>query len=415
MSNPKITEAHNASNPAERTADLVAAAAKHKRAREWEAVAALAAELPPQWGREWVPLADEIAFALGQLGRYPAARDLLERAYELEPCHRLASALAYMHYAALLRHKVRKPRLDEPEPWRKGFERWIAEALRHKRDSIPDRYRLGVYHASILAQKDAVALAAFRDVLRLFERLPASEQSPRNRHWKTYIRALYGAARSAYRLRRYPEARRWIFRCIRLDQERHHQKPVFKLFLAAKILVAEKRLDDAERGLRLALEAPHTGDRDFVYALLAEIALMQNRIDDAAAWIELHILPHHRKPYVWRLLGDCAVARGLPQRALKLYKSALLKDHGGRHKTLLRLGRIHELAGRTGEARRAYEQAAEFRRRRYLSEDPEALEGLARLCERTGDVEAAREAYVRMARLPGLTERAERELARLAG
>jgi tetratricopeptide (TPR) repeat protein len=248
-----------------------------KAQNAWKPLADLAAELPPNWGAEWAAVADEIAFALGQLKRYAEARHLLLRSYEFLPSHRVASALAYVHYAALLQHKIRKPRLDDPEPWRKAFERWIAEALRHRPDSIPDRYRLGVYHASILAQKDVVALKAFRDVVRLFERLPEPERQPRARHWKNYMRALYGAARSAHRLRRFDEARGWIFRCIRLDRERNHLEPVFKLFLAAKILVAENRLDDAERGLRLALEARHEGDRDFVYALLAEIALAQNR------------------------------------------------------------------------------------------------------------------------------------------
>jgi tetratricopeptide (TPR) repeat protein len=395
--------------------ELAELAGRLKADRKWEDLAALAGELPPGWGREWIPVADEAAFALGQLARFDEARDLFLRCHEHEPCHRFASALAYVHYAALLRHKIRKPRLAEPEPYRKAFERWIAEALRHKPDSLPDRYRLGVYHASIQTQKDVLALKAFRDVIRIFERRPARERSPQDRHFKVYVRALYGAARSAHRLGRFTEARRAIFRCIRVDRERNHQKPVFKLFLAAKVLVAEGRLEDAERGLRLAVEAPHDGERDFVYALLAEIALAQDRVDDAAAWIELHVLPHHRKPYVWRILGDCALRRGQPRRAQKLYKSALLKDRGGRHKTLIRMGRIHELAGEIAEARRAYEQAAEFKRRRYLSEDPEALEALAELCERAGDREGARNAYARMARLPGLGERAEQALERLTG
>jgi tetratricopeptide (TPR) repeat protein len=163
------------------------------------------------------------------------------------------------------------------------------------------------------------------------------------------------------------------------------------------------------------LEAPHQGDRNFVYALLADIALRQDRIDDAAGWIELHIRPHHRKPYEWRLLGDCEARRGHTERALTLYKSALLKDRGGRHKTLQRVGQLAEQTGDLGAARRAYEQAADFRRRHYLTEDADALEALARLCERQGDLDAARAAYTRMARLPMCAERAERELARLAG
>jgi tetratricopeptide (TPR) repeat protein len=388
--------------------------AEFKRRHDWEALAALSAELPASWGKQWVPTAREVAFALTQLGRLEEARTLFQRAYEVDPDHRTASALAYVHYAALLRHKIRKRRLDEPEPWRKGFERWITEALRLKPDSIVDRYRLGIYHASIQACKDVVALKAFRDVIALFERSDP-HSAFRTPHFKTYIRSLYAAARSAYRLRRYVEARRYIFRCIRLDAERHHQKPVFKLFLAAKILVEESRLEDAERGLRLALDAPHQGDRDFVYALLAEIALRQDRVDDAAGWIELNIRPHHRKPYVWRLLGDCEARRGRPERAIKLYKSALLKDRGGRHLTLVRIGRLHEAAGRTREALRTFEQAADFRRRRYLSEDPEALECIARLHEREGNLDGARAAYVRLAKLPLFAEKAERELARLAG
>jgi len=247
-------------------AALREAASGLKRRSEWEPLAALAAELPPHLGAEYLPVADEVAFAYTQLGRDQAARDLLLRAYDIEPTHRRASALAYVHYSALLRHKVRKPRLDEPEPWRKGFERWIAEALRHKPESLVDRYRLGVYHAGIQAWKDALALKAFGDVLRLFERLPAAQRTPQSRHWKTYIRALYGAARSAYRLGRFDEARRWIFGCIRADREHHHVEPVFKLFLAAKVLVAQGQLADAERALRLAAEAPHDGDRGDVYA-----------------------------------------------------------------------------------------------------------------------------------------------------
>jgi tetratricopeptide (TPR) repeat protein len=395
--------------------EVAEAASELKRRGEWEPLAALAEELPRHWPREWLPVADEVAFALSQLGRSEEARDLLLRAYEIEPQHRRASALAYVHYDALLRHKVRKPRLDDAEPYRKEFERWIAEALHLKPESLVDRYRLGVYHASIQTCKDTVALKAFRDVLRLFERLPATARTPQSRHWKTYIRALYGAARSAYRLGRLDEARRWIFRCIRLDRERHHVRPVFKLFLAAKVLLAQGDLANAERALRLAIDAPHQGDRDFVYALLAEVALRQDRVEDAVAWVDLNIRPHHRKPYVWRLLGDCEARRNHIDRALKFYKSALLKDRGGRHKTLLCVARLAEQAGDLDAARRAYEQAADFRRRRYLTEDAEALEGLARLHERQGDVEAARAAYARMARVPTLTERAERGLARLAG
>jgi tetratricopeptide (TPR) repeat protein len=396
-------------------ADLAANVSELRAKNDWQGLAALADLLPGGWGVEWLGVADGAAFALGQLHRHIEARDLLLRAYDLEATHRRASALAYVHYAALLAHKIRRPRLDEPEPWRKGFERWITDALRLKPDSAADRYRLGVYHATIQSRKDVVALRAFRDAIALAERGLASEGRPGGRLRKIQARALYGAARSAFRLGRLVEARRAIFACIRADRDRDHVEPVFKLFLAAKVLAGEKRFADAERALRLAAEAPHQGQRDFVFALLAEVSLAQGRADEAASWIELHVPPHHRKPYVWRLLGDCRAKQGEGGRALKLFKTALLKDHGGRHKTLVRIGRVHEDGGQLAEARRAYEQAADFRRRRHLSEDSEALEALARVCEREGDLDAARNAYARMAKLPLFAERAERELQRLAG
>ncbi len=386
-----------------------------KRAGKWEEIAALAAQLERPLRGEQAKLAEEVAFALSQLARYAEARELYGELYALDPTRRLASALAYVHYAALLAHKIRKPRLENPEEWRKGFEHWVGEALKLDPKSLKDRYRLAMYYATVQSAKDHKALRLFAEVARDFEALPDAERTEQNRFFKTYVRSLYGAARSAYRLGRFEDARRFIFRCIRLDRARNHQKPVFKYFLAAKVLVALQQYEDAERGLRLAVESAGNQEHDFVYALLAQIALATGRAADGVKWIEQHIRPHHRKPYIWRLLADCEAARGDRKRALKLYKNALLKDHAGRHLTLYRMGQLYEAINEFGPARRAYEEASDFRRKRYLSEFPEALEALAKLCERQGDVEGARKAYTRMSTLPAYAERAQAELQRLAG
>lgn len=393
----------------------VEAVKRWKSQGNWEEIAKLEAQITHPIPSEQAELASEVGFALTQLGRLEAARCLYTELYEVAPSHRVASGLAYIHYLALLQHKIRKPRLDDPESWRKGFERWIAEALRLQPRSIKDKYRLAVYHASILARKDAAALRLFAEVVHIFENLPAEERNDQHRHFKTYVFALYGAARSAYRLKRYDEARRYVYRCIRVDKQRNHQEPLFKFFLAGKILFALGQYADAERALRLAVEAAGQREHDFAYALLAQIALATNRPQEAIAWIESHVRPHHRKPYIWRLLGDAELARGDKKRALKLYKSSLIKDHVGRHLTLFKMGEIYQSIRQFGEARRCYEQAADFRRRRYMTEYPEALEALAKLCEEQGDIEGARAAYTRMALLPTFTERAQAELARLAG
>lgn len=393
----------------------VEAVRQWKSQGNWEEIAKFLPQIERPVQSAQAELASEVGFALTQLGRLDEARILYTELYEAAPSHRIASGLAYIHYLALLQHKVRKPRLEDPESWRKGFERWIAEALRLEPQSIKDKYRLAVYHASILPQKDAVALRLFAEVVRLFECLPPDVRTEQHRNFKTYVMSLYGAARSAFRLKRYEEARRFIFRCIRVDKERNHQEPLFKLFLAGKILFALGQHADAERALRLALDAAGHREHDFVYALLAEIALAANRPNDAVAWIDSHIRPHHRKPYIWRLLGDAELARGDKRRALKLYKSSLLKDHAGRHLTLFKMGQIYESIREFGQAKHCYEQAADFRRRRYVTEYPEALQALAKLCEQQGDIEGARAAYKRMALLPTLAEHAQAELARLAG
>ncbi|MCX8072824.1 MAG: tetratricopeptide repeat protein [Candidatus Binatia bacterium] len=393
----------------------VEAVRQWKNQGNWEEIAKQLPEIQRPVQVAQADLASEVGFALTQLGRLEEARALYTELYEAAPSHRIASGLAYIHYLALLQHKIKKPRLNDPESWRRGFERWIAEALRLEPKSLKDKYRLAVYHASILAQKDAVALRLFREVIGLFEALPEEVRNEQHRYFKTYVMALYGAARSAYRLKRYEDARRYIYRCIRVDKNRNHQEPLFKFFLAGKVLFALGEHADAERALRIALEHARHREHDFVYALLAEIALATNRPADAVNWLESNVRPHHRKPYIWRLLGDAELARGERRRALKLYKSSLLKDHVGRHLTLFKMGQIYESIREFGEARRCYEQAADFRRRRYVTEYPEALEALAKLCEQQGDIEGARNAYKRMALLPTFADRAQAELARLAG
>lgn len=277
---------------------LVREATALRSKNAWEDIAALGSRIPADFDASWLSAVDHVAFALGQLGRTAPAVALTERAFGLEPTHRRASALAYLHYDALLRHKNRKPRLDDPEPYRRAFERWIGEALRLRPDSLVDHYRLGVYLAQVQSQKDVKALEAFRHVLRLWDHIPEEERNFRHPHFKVRVKALYAAARSAYRLGRLREAWRYACRCIRDDEGRDHVAPLYKFFLAAKILHALKRHADAERGLRKALEVPHDGPRDFVHALLAQVALDQHRAEDAVQWIELNIRPHHRKPYV---------------------------------------------------------------------------------------------------------------------
>lgn len=92
-----------------------------------------------------------------------------------------------------------------------------------------------------------------------------------------------------------------------------------------------------------------------------------------------------------------------------------MKDHVGRHLTLFQMDKLHEGRGNLREARRSYEQAADFKRRRFHVEDPVALRALARVCEALRDLDGARSALRRMAELPLCRAEAAAELERLAG
>jgi tetratricopeptide (TPR) repeat protein len=378
-----------------------------KRENRWDAIAEMVAELPAGSPKEWLPIVDEVSFALGQLRRWDEAIALLECAFGIEATHRRASSLAYLYYDALLgsRQKPEKGGAERPhrdrEADRKGFERWIQEALRLRPGAVKDLYRLGVYESQIQTCRDKAALRAFQAAVAAYRALPAEGRSA-NHHWfKPYVKSLYCGARSAMRLGRAREAQKLIFDCIREDKATDHTEPLYKLFLAGRVCMGLNQLDHAERAFRLALDASGMLRRDFVFGALAELALRQKRLEDAAGWIERHVPAHRRASYLWRLLGDIRrEARDL-EGARAAYQNALQHDRGGRHLTYNRLGDLEREAGRMREAKMAYEKAAEFRQRRYLSEDREALSGLEAILEATGDAAALAKVRDRLRVLQG--------------
>lgn len=367
----------------------------------WDDLGALGARLPPTLDRAWLSLADSVSFALGQLHRTDEAAALLERAWAVEPTHRRASSLAWLYYSALMRSK-RPPRDGEPrerrdrEADRAAFGRWMKEALSRDPHSIKDLYRLGIYESQIESRRDVAALRAFLRAVRAYRALPPEVRERRHDLRKPYLRALYGAARSALRLGRPRDARGFIYACIREDRGTDHVEPVHKLFLAGKACLELKRWDEAERAFRLALDAKGPPVRDFVFGGLARLELLRGRLDDAGAWIEGRVPAHRRSAVLWRLLGDVHARAGRVEEARAAWNAALLKDRSGRHLTLVRLGQLDLAAGRLREAERQFEKALEFRRRQYVSEDPAALRGLLRVAEARGDAARVREVRERL-------------------
>jgi tetratricopeptide (TPR) repeat protein len=361
---------------------------------EWEELAALALELPERLEGPWLRVADSSGFALGRLKRFEEAARVFERAWDVEPTHRRASALAYQAYGALLedRNARRDAKLPEErrEHWKKEFRRWIAEALRLVPNSVADLYRLGEFEAQIESCHDKVALRAFLGAIRAYRELedPTGERRARLRRY--YCRALYCAARSAMRLGDVAQWRRLSFTCVREDPEGRFVERIYSLHLAAKACIASGELDAAERGLRLALDAKGPPRRDFLFAQLAVVQERRGDLPGAIRWIEAHVPPHRRDAPLWRQLGDLRRAAGDLQGARGAYRSSLQRDRAGRHLTLTRLGDLLREEGQFEAAIREYRKALEFRRRTYLGQHLPALDGLRECLRRLGrEAEAA--------------------------
>ncbi len=376
-----------------------------KRTSDWQTIERGAAHLPMPLSREWLPAADTLVFALGQLGEVDRALRLGEAAWELEATHGRASALAYLCYSALFTLAVpRRGRGPAPaagrEAYRKGFRRWIAEALKFDPASIKDLYRLGIFEAQLESAHDKVALRAFGKAIEAHRAMDPEERDRRKDLRSYLVRALYAGARSALRLGDTRTARALAFGCLREDGERHHVCQVFKLGLAARVCLETGELDHAERAARKALDAKGPPERDHLFALLARIAAARGELDAAVTWIEAHVRPERRSSAAWRQLGDLRVQRGELELAEAAFRAALARDKGGRHLTLVRIARLERSRGKLDRAERACRDALDFRRRRYLSEDAAALAELQLVLEQKGDAEGARSAGARLAKCP---------------
>jgi tetratricopeptide (TPR) repeat protein len=381
-----------------------------KGRNDWAAIAALGKKIPTPLETAWLTCADEVAFAMGQLHRTDEAGSLLEQAYAMVPNHRRASSLAYIYYDAMLlarapaaQRKQASAANDTPRDFnrdREAFLKWLGVALEHRPDSIKDLYRLGNFEAQIENRRDKPALRCFLRVVEIYRAMPPLERQRQHHLKKPYIKSLYAGARSAYRLARYPDARTLIFDCIREDKDTDYMAPLHKYFLAGRVLREQGQFEHAERAFRLALDGKGPPRRNFVLAAIAELLHGAGRLQDAIAWIEQHIPTHRRQPYEWRLLGDARRDLGDATGAMAAYESALQRDRGGRHLTLVRIADLHRAAGRMGPAKHHYTQALEFRRRKYLSEDRAALTGLLEVARAQNALDAEQEVLARLERLP---------------
>lgn len=367
---------------------LLARVERAKAKGDFASIATLIDHIPAVLDGSSVRLADEVAFAVGRLGRHREAIALFVRAWTFEPTWRLASALAYQHYDAAL--TSRAPAGASPlerDEVREGFRTWIARALELRPASVKDLYRLGVFEAQVEARRDKPALRAFLAAIEAYRGLPEAART--GALTKTYVKALYAGARSALRLGKTELARRLAFACVRADAATDYLAPVHRLDMAGRACLATGELEHAERAFRLALDAKGPPRRLHLYGRLADVAARRGDLDEARRWIEAHTRAEQRPAWLWRQLGDLQHRAGALDEALASFHASVLKDRSGKHLTWTRIAQIHVERGELGRAERTFRKAVDYARRRWSKEHEPALEGLAAVLRRRGKTEQA--------------------------
>lgn len=329
---------------------------------------------------------DAVCFALSQRQRLAEAI-ALARQLQAAPNRRRNVSLAYVLYQAL------QSRSDVAGESREALKReFLAVCGRILTDDpahVTTLYRLGTFFAEIESARDKKALEIYQRAISVYEAMDPRVRQLRHTFFKPYVKSLYGAARSALRLRQYAFAERLISRCLRVDAEANHIAPVFKLYLAGTILLARGQLARAEKGLRLAAEAEGPKDRAFVHARLARALAAQKNVDGAIAWLDRHAPPHRRPSWVWTQVGDFEASRGRRDAARRAWEAALRNNKSAKHVVLRRLGELALDEGKPAEARRRFQDALDWLRKRHQALDLRLLEGLlrcARLANDTAEV-----------------------------
>jgi tetratricopeptide (TPR) repeat protein len=329
---------------------------------------------------------DAVCFALTQRKRLPEAL-ALSRRLQAQPSRMRAVSFAYVLYQVL---QSRRPVPGEArEALKREFLEVSSRILTDDPAHVTSLYRLATFYAEVEAARDRKALELYQRAIAVYEAMDPPLRQRRHAFFKPYVKALYGAARSALRLRQYALAERFIGRCLRVDAESNHVAPVFKLYLAASILLAAGQPARAEKGLRLALSADGPKDRAFVHDRLAAALAAQGDLAGAVAWLDRHVPVHRRPAWIWTHVGDLEHARGRRAEAKAAWEAALRLDKAARHLVLRRLGELALDAGRVAEARKRFADGLAWLRKRHQTGDARLLEGLLRCARAAGDADEA--------------------------
>ncbi len=316
-----------------------------------------------------------MGFVLGRAGRHHEAMTCIEQVTRDEPDNGLAHySMAYAVLDGLYAARARKSLLPPREKARliRLGHRHFEQACRLRPDSVTFHYRHGILYKEI-ENKPRRAIPLFERAMANWDRLDAKTRKKRHQQFPKYIKSMYHLASCLLATGRPGQSLKLMERVLEKDEGRNHMQPLFRHYAMGKILHALGRPGPALEHLETALiRADKKQPMDFIFELAARCALQLGQSDRAASYIARAATGRSR-PYIHHTEADVLLAQGKPDQALTLLTKSAEQDRRSRHKSLIRMGRIHLNQGRPEEAEKCCREAVEFCRSTFGNPSHEAM------------------------------------------
>lgn len=308
-----------------------------------------------------------IGFALVRSGRHHEAVAEFETLVGYMPNEfQVVYGLGYAAYDALYCCKNRQLALSQKEKKRlieiahKSFDK----AARLRPDSITANYRRGMLLKEI-ELKPKRAIPYFQKAVANWQALSMEQREARHQERPKYIRSIYHLASCLLKESLASRALELLETLVKEDEATGFVSTVFKEFALGKTLYRLGRFKDGLDHLRVAAAAAERGRvPDFVTELAAGCLLMMDRPRDALREIDKIPLKNMR-PYVCWRRADILVAMDRRAEALMTLEAGLERDSMSKHKTLLRMARIHYGSGAYRKAVSCAKKADSFFKQKY--------------------------------------------------
>lgn len=304
---------------------------------------------------------EKIAFAMGQLKRHDDAIKELSVCVKSDPeNYFVRSSLAYTAYNSLYAAKNREIFLagrQKAERIRLAHENF-TKALELKPDSVTNYYRQGMLLSQIEG-KDKASLQFFEKACVSWENLTDEEKSARHQEKKNYVKSLYRYGSLLLKNGNAEKALERVSACLSLDEKTGYLSLSFKYFALGKVHFYMGNYEKARDALLFANQSSQGKKEDFVAELLAKTYLALGKNEKALQ--TLAVIPEKfKRPYVRWTEADVLCSMDKFDQAVTILEKSVEKDGRSKHKSLMKLARIHYFRKRFDDSEQLSRKACQF-------------------------------------------------------